>query len=270
MPEGNTIHRLARAHNRDLAGRRVAVSAAQKRFAKEARALDGRVFESAEARGKHLFHHWRGGLIVHIHLGMFGDFYRRETPPPPRRETVRLRLATREAVWDLIGPPTCEIVTAEEHAAILARLGPDPLAARPDAARVLDRLRRTDVPIAHALLDQRIVSGVGNIYRAEALFVNGIHPIRPASSLAEEERESLWSTVRQMLRRGVTQERISTIEPRDRTPAREGRRRFYVYQQEECLRCGSLVRSFPLSGRTMYACEVCQPRPAGRRKAIRR
>src|SRR6478672_5636498 len=191
MPEGNTIHRLARAHNRDLAGRRVAASAAQRRFAKEARALDGHVFERAEAIGKHLFHHWRGGPIVHIHLGMFGDFYRRETPPPPRRPTVRLRLQTREAAWDLIGPPTCEIVTAGEYAAILARLGPDPLSARPDAARVLDRLRRTDVPIGSALLDQRLVSGVGNIYRAEALFVNGIHPVRPASSLSEEEREKV-------------------------------------------------------------------------------
>jgi len=265
VPEGNTIHRLARAHNRDLAGRKVAVSAAQKRFAREARALDGRVFDRAEARGKHLFHHWRDGTIVHIHLGMFGDFYRRETPPPPRRPTVRLRLATPEVAWDLIGPPTCEVVTAAEHAAILARLGPDPLAPRPDAARVLERLRRTDVPIGHALLDQRIVSGVGNIYRAEALFVEGIHPLRPASSLTEKERERLWQTIRRMLRRGVGQERISPIEPRDRIPARRGRRRFYVYQQEECLRCGGPIREFPLSARRMYACERCQPRTSPRR-----
>ena len=88
MPEGNTILRIARAHNRDLAGRRVAVSAVQKKFAKEARALDGRVFERAEARGKHLFHHWRGGPIVHVHLGRFGDFYRRQVPPPPPRLTI--------------------------------------------------------------------------------------------------------------------------------------------------------------------------------------
>ncbi len=262
MPEGNTIHRLERAHNRDLAGRRLAVSAAQKRFAREARALDGRVFERAEALGKHLFHHWRGGPIVHIHLGMFGDFYRSEAPPPPLRPTVRLRLATRETAWDLIGPPTCEIVTAEERAAILARLGPDPLSARPDAGLVLARLRLTDVPIAHALLDQRIVSGIGNIYRAEVLFVNGIHPLRPASSLTTEELERLWTTVRRFLRRGVTQERISTIAPPDR-PLRardKGRRRFYVYQAQECLRCGGRIRSFFLSGRTMYACETCQRR----------
>jgi endonuclease VIII len=260
VPEGNTIHRLARAHNRDLAGRRIAVSAAQKRFAREARALDGRVFEGAQAHGKHLFHHWRGGPIVHIHLGMFGDFYRRDAPPPPPRPTVRLRLATRETAWDLIGPPTCEIITAEKRAAILARLGPDPLSARPDAGRVLGRLRLTDAPIAHALLDQRIVSGIGNIYRAEALFVNGIHPLRPASSLTTEELERLWTSVRRLLRRGVAQERISTIAPADRSPLARGRdrRRFYVYQAEECLRCGSRIRSFPLSGRTMYACETCQ------------
>jgi DNA-formamidopyrimidine glycosylase len=269
VPEGNTILRLARAHNRDLAGRRVAVSAAQKRFAKEARMVDGRVFERAEARGKHLFHHWRGGPIVHVHLGMFGDFYRRAAPPPPPRPSVRMRLGTSEATWDLIGPPTCEIVTKEERAAILARLGPDPLSAKPDSERVFARLRRTDVPIAHALLDQRILAGVGNIFRAEALFVDGIHPLRPASSLAPAELARLWATIRRMMRRAVRRERIFTLEPADRP---RGRRRdarsLYVYQEDACLRCGGRIRSFPLSGRTMYACETCQPRPSG--KAARR
>jgi formamidopyrimidine-DNA glycosylase len=251
----------------------VAVSAAQKRFAREARALDGRVFERAEARGKHLFHHWRGGPIVHVHLGMFGDFYRRVAPPPSPRPTVRMRLSTREVTWDLIGPPTCEIVTPDERAAILARLGPDPLSVRPDAERVFARLRRTDVPIAHALLDQRVLSGVGNIFRAEALFVDGIHPLRPASSLTPAELIRLWATVRRMMRRAVRRERIFTLEPADRP---RGRRRdarsLYVYQEDVCLRCGGRIRNFPLSGRTMYACETCQPRPSGaaaRRRAAR-
>ena len=272
MPEGNVIHRLARAHDRDFAGRRLAVSAAQKRFAKEARALDGRVFDRAEARGKHLFHHWRSGPIVHVHLGMFGDFYRREMPPPPLRETVRLRLATREAAWDLIGPPTCEIVTREEYAAILARLGPDILSARPDARRVLERLRRTDAPIARALLDQRIVSGIGNIYRAEALFVNGIHPLRPASTLSADELERLWTTVRRMMRAGVARPGISTVERADRTRARRldpDGRSLYVYGESLCLRCGNPVRNFPLSGRTMYFCPVCQPNPTSLRRRTR-
>jgi len=272
MPEGNTVLRLARAHNRDLAGRRVNVSAAQKTFAKEARGLDGRVFLRAEARGKHLFHHWRGGPIVHVHLGRFGDFYRREAPPPPSRPTVRMRLATRDAAWDLIGPPTCEIVTPEERTAILARLGPDPLSSKPDAERVFARLRRTDVPIAHALLDQRILAGVGNIFRAEALFVDGIHPLRPASSLTPAELERLWATVRRMMRRAVRRDRTSTLEPADTPPGPRpsGARSFYVYQEDVCLRCGGRIRSFPLSGRTMYACETCQPRPSTRRSNAKR
>jgi formamidopyrimidine-DNA glycosylase len=272
MPEGNTILRIARAQNRDLSGRRVHVSAAQKTFAKEARGLDGRVFLRAEATGKHLFHHWRGGPIVHVHLGRFGDFYRREAPPPPPRPTVRMRLATRDAAWDLIGPPTCEIVTPEERSAILARLGPDPLSAKPDAERVFARLRRTDVPIAHALLDQRVLAGVGNIFRAEALFVDGLHPLRPASSLTPAQLERLWNTVRRMMRRAVRRDRTSTLEPADtpRGPRPRGARSFYVYQEDVCLRCGGRIRSFPLSGRTMYACETCQPRPparAARRRA---
>ena len=68
MPEGNTIHRLARAHTRDFAGRRIAVSSPQGRFASEARRLDGRRFLRADAYGKHLFHHWSGGLVVHERL----------------------------------------------------------------------------------------------------------------------------------------------------------------------------------------------------------
>jgi endonuclease VIII len=172
-------------------------------------------------------------------------------------------------VWDLIGPPTCEIVTVEEYAAILARLGPDPLSFRPDARRVIERLERTDLPIARALLDQRIVSGVGNIYRAEALFVTGTHPLRPASSLTREELERLWDAVTRMLRRGVGQERISTVEAGDRAAARRGGRRFYVYGEAVCLRCGGPVRRFPLAGRTAYACPVCQPLTASRRRGAR-
>jgi endonuclease-8 len=193
-------------------------------------------------------------------------------PAPPLRETVRLRLATRKVAWDLIGPPTCEIVTREEYAAILARLGPDILSPRPDMRLVLERLRRTDAAIANALLDQRIVSGIGNIYRAEALFLNGLHPLRPASSLTMDELESLWTTVRRMMRRGVARPRMSTIEPADRTRARRSDpdgRSFYVYGETLCLRCGNPVRSFPLSGRTMYACPVCQPTTTSIRRGAR-
>ncbi|MGZ6988224.1 MAG: DNA-formamidopyrimidine glycosylase family protein, partial [Thermoanaerobaculia bacterium] len=144
MPEGNTIHRLARIHTRDLAGRRIAVSSPQGRFAKEAKRLDGRRFLRADAYGKHLFHHWSGGLVVHVHLGMAGWFYRHRDRIPTPRPTVRMRLATRGLALDLIGPPTCEVIPEFARRALLARLGTDPL--RPSGsltAEEWERLWRT-------------------------------------------------------------------------------------------------------------------------------
>ncbi len=219
MPEGNTIHWLARVHTRDFAGRRVRAASPQGRFAREARRLDGRRFEAAEAYGKHLFHRWSGGLVVHVHLGMAGWFYRYAAPAPPPRPTVRLRLATREVTTDLIGPPTCELIPEFARRKLLARLGPDPLRRDFDPDRALAALaKRPRRTIGDALLDQRVLAGVGNIYRAEALFLTGIHPKRPSASLSAEEWERLWKTVRALMRRGA----VRGTHPDDRAPGTAG------------------------------------------------
>ena len=268
MPEGNTIHRLARIHERDFGGRRVRVDSPQGRFAAEAARLDGRRFRGAEAYGKHLFHHWEGGLVVHVHLGMAGWFYRHPAPAPVPRPTVRMRLATRAVTSDLIGPPRCELVTEAERLAILARLGPDPL--RPDAdpraawEALKRRPRRT---VGDALLDQRVLAGVGNIYRNEALFLAGVHPLRTARGVTVAEWRRLWDTLRRLMRRGVAQSGIRTVEPGEAPHAlslRAARDAFYVYQEQVCRRCAGPIREFPLSGRRMFACPRCQPRRAGR------
>ena len=212
MPEGNTIHRLARTHTRDFAGRRIAVSSPQGRFAKEARRLDGRRFLRADAYGKHLFHHWSGGLVVHVHLGMAGWFYRHRDRIPTPRPTVRMRLATRGLALDLIGPPTCEVIPEFARRALLARLGTDPLRADFDPGRAWEELRRRPRrTIGDALLDQRVLAGVGNIYRNEALFLAGIHPLRPSGSLTAAEWERLWRATRRLMRRGVTQSETRTV-----------------------------------------------------------
>ena len=267
MPEGNSIHRFARVHNRDYAGRKVAVTSPQGRFAREAKRLNGLRFRRAEAYGKHLFHHWSGGLVVHVHLGMAGWFYRRTGTAPEPRPTVRMRLSARAVTTDLIGPPACEIMPDFARRALLERLGPDPLRRNFDPARAWERLRRRPKrSIGDALLDQAVLAGVGNIYRAEALFLTGIHPLRPAGSVTEEEWEALWKTVRRLMRRGVVQARIRTVDPRE--PPHPGAARgaaaeaddFYVYQADACRRCAGPIREFPLSGRRMFACETCQPR----------
>jgi endonuclease-8 len=267
MPEGNTIHRLAKIHTRDFSGRAIAVTSPQGRFAREARRLDGRRFRRAEAYGKHLFHHWSGGLVVHVHLGMAGWFYRHARLAPEPRPTVRMRLAARGVSTDLIGPPTCEIMPEFARRALLARLGPDPLRADFDPARALETLRkRPRRAIGDALLDQRVLAGVGNIYRNEALFLTGIHPLRPAARVTDGEWDALWRTIRRLMRRGVAQARVRTVDAREpanplsgRAP-REDDDAFYVYQAGACRRCATPIREFPLSGRRMFACPRCQPR----------
>ncbi len=265
MPEGNTIHRLARIHTRDFGGRRVHVSSPQGRFAKEATRLDGRRFLRAEAHGKHLFHHWSGGLVVHVHLGMAGWFYRYRGRFPAPRPTVRMRLATREVAADLIGPPTCELIPEFARRELRARLGPDPLRRDfdPELARAALR-RRPRRAIGDALLDQRVLAGVGNIYRNEALFLTGIHPRRSSGSLTEDEWKTLWRTARALMRRGVGQAETRTVaaaEPAAHPLAGRGPDDFfYVYQREVCRRCGSPIQEFLLTARRMFACPVCQPR----------
>lgn len=272
MPEGNTIHRLARQHTKDFAGRIVRVRSPQGRFAREARRLDRRGFDRAEAHGKHLFHIWEEGRIVHVHLGMAGEFRRFEGYRPRARPTVRMRLEAAPVTTDLIGPPTCELIGEKERLAILARLGPDPLAPGADPEPVWAALeRRPDRPIGDALLDQRVIAGVGNIYRNEALFLTGIHPLRPSRRVSAPERSAVWETLGALMRRGVGEGTV-TVDTTEETHPRARAERsseddFYVYGMTMCRRCGSKLRELPLSGRRMFACPKCQPR-VRRRGAI--
>jgi endonuclease VIII len=266
MPEGHTIHRLAREQTRDLAGQNVCVSSPQGRFLSEAAALDDQLLERVEARGKHLFYHWRDAPLLHVHLGLIGSFRRFPAPAPPPRATVQLRLASPLAAYDLVGATTRELIDQARYTRILERLGPDLLASDGDAQRAWDRLRKRSTPIGTALLDQSVLAGVGNVFRAEALFVNGIHPLRPANSLTRDEFDALWTTLGSMLRQGVEDQRIVTVHPSERAEQDVERvtpeEAFYVYKQSHCHRCGSPIHTWPLGPRRAYACERCQPPPA--------
>ena len=266
MPEGHTIHRAARDHAKLLAGHVVAVSSPQGRFADAAR-IDGRVLERIEAYGKHLFHHWDTGEIVHVHLGLFGRFRVSRAVdgvvPEPRGQ-VRMRLATDEVAVDLSGPTACSLDAPDVRRSILARLGPDPLrrGARPDA--MIERIGRSRRGIGDLLMDQSVVAGVGNVFRAESLFVCGIHPLRPGTDCDVAELEALWVTITAMLRDGVRSGRIVTV-PRDESGVPRGRRiprreATYVYKRDRCLRCGTDVERLEIAGRTSYHCPICQPR----------
>ncbi|NNF59638.1 MAG: Fpg/Nei family DNA glycosylase, partial [Rhodothermaceae bacterium] len=113
MPEGHTIHRLAKDLNADLVGRSTNARSPQGRFADGASLLNGSTFSKAEAWGKHLFCSWSGGELLHVHLGLIGKF--RPTPlEADPGDTIRLRLEGAEHAWHLTGPQTCAIVTPED------------------------------------------------------------------------------------------------------------------------------------------------------------
>ncbi len=256
MPEGHTIHRLAQDLSRDLLGQSLSVSSPQGRF-EDASRLQGTRLIKTGAVGKHLFLHFETA-VVHIHLGLFGRFRRSKAPGPEARGALRLRLVSDAYVWDLSGPTCCEVIAEDARNELLARLGADPLADAANPKPAWERIQKTARPIGAVLLDQRIFAGLGNVYRAEILFMLGIHPEMPAKNLAKREFNALWKLARELLARGVKEKRIVT------RPAVKGRRlrreeALHVYARRTCEKCEGTVRRWTLGARAIYACETCQP-----------
>ena len=182
MPEGHTIHRLAKDHTAVLVGHSLNVSSPQGRMAESAALLDGQVLTRIDPYGKHLFYRFGSKAVnrattVHVHLGLFGKFRQQPTPEPPKGE-IRLRMVSAKATIDLSGPTDCRIIDPEEERTIRARLGPDPIWRSADPELAWDRIRKRRSSIGEALMDQKVMAGVGNVFRAESLFVHGIHPER--------------------------------------------------------------------------------------------
>lgn len=261
MPEGHTIHRAARDQTAMLAGAGVAASSPQGRFADGARCIDGRTLTVIDAHGKHLLYRFDGDLVLHVHLGLFGRFllHRKGTPDP--RGAIRLRMEGHGGAVDLRGPTACELLEPDDERRLMARLGPDPLRADADPEAAWAKVHRRRRPIGVLLLDQSVMAGVGNVYRAEALHVNGIHPERPGTSISRDEFDAIWSTCVRMLRDGVKSGRIVTVSAEDagrpRSRLRRGERT-YVYRQAACRSCGAPVSNWDLAGRRAWACLTCQ------------
>lgn len=274
MPEGHVTHRMARAYEEDFGGRPTRSSSPQGRFEEEAAVIDGRVLDAAEAYGKHLFAHF-GPDIVHVHLGMAGrtSWHRAEltqASPEERPVTgaVRWRLETEQAWCDLSGPAVCELLDEPGRAAVLARLGPDPLRDDADPELAWARITRSPQPIAALLMDQKVMAGVGNIFRAESLYRARLDPMMPGKALRHREFEALWTDLVGLMHDALAHGRIDSVRPED-DPQATGRAprqdrhggEVYVYRRsgQECHVCGSLVRTVVLAGRNLFWCPGCQP-----------
>jgi endonuclease VIII len=194
-------------------GCELAACSPQGRFAEGAAQINGARLEVAEAYGKHLLVRFAGGRTVHVHFGMRGKLLRFPDVSRPPLPQVRLRLAGATAAWDLIAPATCELLDDPGVAGLLARLGPDPLREDADPERAWASLQAAPGALGAALLDQSVIAGIGNVFRAEALFACGLHPSRPAASLTRAEFDRLWATVRAMMGHAVEDGRILTVDP---------------------------------------------------------
>ena len=272
MPEGHTIHRIARDHGGLLAGHVVNVWSPQGRFSADAERVDGAVLERIEPYGKHLFYRWSTGEVGHVHLGLFGKFrVRRTSDSPEPIGQVRMRLQTEPdderdeyVTIDLAGPTACTIDPPSVRKEILARLGPDPIRRGSKPDQMIERIQRSSRGVGDLLMDQSVVAGIGNVYRAEALFATGIHPLRPGTDCDIAELEALWATAQGMLRRGVKDNRIVTVSREDlgiAPNARIGRgEATYAYKRERCLLCGDEIRVIDIANRRCYYCPTHQPR----------
>lgn len=180
-------------------------------------------------------------------------------PPEPRGQ-VRARILGRHGVADLTGPTRCEVLGPDGFDQVVARLGPDPLQPDPDGRqeqRFVDAVRRSRSSAGVLLMDQSVLAGVGNIYRAELLFRARVHPLREGASLAPRTVRAIWRDAVVLMTDGVRQGRIVTTAPEDRhAPADQ----WYVYHRDgrPCLRCGRTVSVADLAGRRVYWCSTCQ------------
>jgi endonuclease VIII len=267
VPEGPTLHRLARLHQRRFGRYPVAVSSPQGRFADGAAVVDGKVLRRASAWGKHLFHHYAGGVTVHVHLGLIGTFTDYEVPsdsgPPPPVGQVRMRMLGTEYGTDLRGPNACELFDDLQVADVIARLGPDPLRRDADPAKAWARITKSRKPIGALLMDQAVIAGIGNVYRSELLFRHQIDPYRPGTAVSAAEFNAAWTDLVQLMRIALRRGSIVVVRPEhDRgAPSYAPRRpRTYVYRRtgEPCRVCGTTVRTAELEGRNAFWCPSCQ------------
>jgi endonuclease-8 len=332
MPEGHSVHRIARQFDRNYIGREVSASSPQGRFIEGAAAIDGRTAVSVRAVGKQMFLEFDADLWLRVHLGMYGawDFAgeilvdptiaaangrmgqtnQRGTTlegdpvfdaagenslssigaprrarvhvrmseqttgladegddwPPPVVGQVRLRLLTGSTCADLRGPTACQLQNPDEVAATIAKLGPDPLVDDVSAGeeRFVTAVRKKATPIGLLLMDQAVVSGIGNVYRAEMLFRARLDPHTPGREVPTDVVRELWRDWVRLLAIGVETGQMMTMDDLDTDAYRRAMAhrddRHWVYHRAglPCRVCGTEVLLEEMGARKLYWCPSCQ------------
>lgn len=263
MPEGDTVWLTAHRLHRALSGK--ALTVADFRVPALATAdVRGRTVREVLARGKHVLIRLDDDLTLHSHLRMDGSWYlSRAGGPRPRRHPdhlIRVRLGNAEWLATGYRIHDLTLVPRKAEGELVGHLGPDLLGPDWDAAVAVANLRRRpDAAIGEALLDQRNLAGIGNLYKCEVLFVEAVHPWTPVGAVPELER--LVTTAQRLLRANRDHPEQST------TGYLQRGRTHWVYERagEACLRCRTPIRraeqGAPPYARSTYWCPTCQPAP---------
>lgn len=267
MPEGHTVHRIANSFEKEFKGKPVTIDSPQGRFATSAKLVSGHKLQKAVAVGKQMFLHFENDRVIRIHLGIYGKYrwYRKdiaELLKQPVIGEVRVRFYTDQALTELRGPTVCELIDSQQAKEVLKRIGPDPL--NPDAKgeerqRFIDRAQKSKTAIGLLLMDQSVIAGIGNVYRAELLFRAGINPYTPGNRLSEEQLHSLWDDSVALLKVGVkTGFMITRDELFTKKPTKDERNFVYKREGQPCRVCGTKVSIALAAARKLYWCEGCQ------------
>ncbi len=262
MPEGDTIHRTAEVLRRAIRGFEVvrAVARHGPRYGgpPDMSRVVGSTVGEVDARGKHLLIAFSSGLALHTHLGLHGTWHTYPAAATPARvRTAAVQIETAQSLAACFGPVVLELVDARsiDRVPALAALGPDLLADDFDPAEARRRIRaRPDVPVTEALLDQRALAGLGNVYKSEICFLSGLYPWTDVGEV--EDVPSVVALAKRLMEANrATGMQVTT------GVDRPGRRQWvYGRRQQPCWRCGSPIqkRAEPAQ-RVTYWCPGCQP-----------
>jgi endonuclease VIII len=274
MPEGDTIYRAARTLHAALAGRivtRFATGLAQLARIDRETPIVGRSVTSVASAGKHLLMTFSGDLVLRTHMRMNGSWhiYRRGEPWHRSRQAMRILLETDE--WEAVAFNVYVAEFVAQHALEshrpVATLGPD-LLGEFDVEAALARIAAQGArPIHEVLLDQRVVAGIGNVYKSELLFLSGLHPDAAASAVSAERWTALLRLAKRLLEVNVgasSGQGIETYRGLRRTTGRMNPTdRLWVYGRggRPCRKCGTSIasRKDGDAARVTYWCPKCQP-----------
>lgn len=263
MPEGDTIHRAAKTLNLALSGR--VITRFETVFPQLARVdedapLVGRTIDAVEAAGKNLLMHFSGDLHLRTHMRMHGSWHIYKPGERWRKPRGDMRIAIETDAWVAVAfnVPVAEFY--DERREDLRKIGPDFLGETFDEAEAMRRIRaRADLEIAEALLNQRVVAGIGNEYKSEVLFMTRINPFRLVRDLSDEEIGSILKTARKVMKANVAKRSTQRITTFSLDPSKAQ----YVFSRggKPCRKCGTPIayRKQGKDVRGTYWCPQCQP-----------